>query len=95
MLYNSNTKIEIFNIEFQIFPNPASDVLNIALSNISVKDIAVSIYSLDGKRMYHRTQSNSINSVIRIPLEDEFKPGVYLVTISSGKQISSRKLIVK
>lgn len=71
-----------------VYPNPASDVVYISLKNGDLPDKAV-IYDLSGREVknYGAITSGSIS------LEGISK-GIYLLTVSVGKQTETKKLIV-
>ncbi|MFK7953564.1 MAG: choice-of-anchor B family protein [Ekhidna sp.] len=77
----------IENLEITIFPNPTSDILNIQL----LEAASIQIYSLSGERVYSEIleeKSNSIN-IGSIP------SGVYLLSVESKGQRTTRKISIK
>jgi hypothetical protein len=78
--------------DFIIYPNPASDILTVALqSENNYERFRVKIYNLGGILMYNEElkSENKINLA-----EFGIGPGVYLVKIESEKLIVTRKLVV-
>lgn len=87
---NTNTGIKKEEKEsfFLVYPNPFSQVLNIALAaELSGKDAEVSIYDATGKMEYHETFYTP-SGTIRLSTE-QLKPGLHYIRIhSDGRQAS-------
>ena len=70
-----------------IFPNPASDQLNI----LSQKPISeVEIFSLTGKLVWSKTYQSA---TVQIPVTN-FKPGEYIIRVSQDKVPQSYKIVI-
>jgi hypothetical protein len=77
---------------FGIYPNPSSNGnFAVSLTNLSSENFQLSIYNLEGKKVY---EQNNIgvgdNQVI-----SGLKPGAYIVKANCGKYNFTQKLIVK
>ena len=78
--------------EYGIYPNPASDVLNIpGGSDRSIE--AISVIDMSGRTVLS-IQPASISDQLRIDISD-LAPGIYSVNIIGADSISSDKLIIK
>ncbi|AUS04908.1 T9SS type A sorting domain-containing protein [Pseudotamlana carrageenivorans] len=73
---------------FAIYPNPASDILNIKSKNLQIS--AVSIYDLLGKSVYKNNQFSG--SIIDL---SSFNKGVYFLKIEASGRTFSKKLVVQ
>ncbi len=71
-----------------IGPNPATDKINIIISNVSEKE-SVSIYTLSGQ-LIKTTEITSNYATINI---SEIPKGIYMVVISSGDNKISKRII--
>lgn len=89
IIFDNNATLSndsIANLEFSLYPNPATDRITIK-SNETIDN--VSIYSVTGAMVYnHAAQGNSIDV-------SNLNDGIYLVKVSSGDQNVVRKLIIK
>lgn len=75
-----------------VYPNPAKDVLTIALSN-EVQDGMMSIYSMDGKLV--RTVSfNGVGRMTEINVGD-ISNGMYLVKLVVGNEVLTQRISVQ
>ena len=75
------------NIEgLSIYPNPASDVVNVISNSLSNKDIVIT--DLLGKTVLKANVSQSVNV-------SSLKSGVYMMQITQDGKSATRKLIVK
>jgi len=75
----------------KIFPNPASDELNIEVKNMSLYNTRLAIYNIIGEMVY----SQNINGKVTTVNVSKFDKGVYFIVV--GNCISNRylKLIKK
>jgi hypothetical protein len=74
--------------DFLIFPNPASDVVNIV--QLTSKDSEITILDLTGR--VHLSQT--ILSDFTTLQTHNLPPGVYVITLTSGKQMRTKKLVI-
>jgi hypothetical protein len=83
--YQSTASLEeAAEIDFTVFPNPSTDVFNIA-SDDDIKSVAV--YSLDGKKLIVQNGGNSMNA-------SALPKGNYLLEVATSKGVA-RKMISK
>jgi hypothetical protein len=79
----------------KIYPNPASDAVNITFSSEESADAVVSVMNLMGQTVY--TSNVNIHegyNMVNVPV-NQFSAGVYVVNIKSNKGTSTQKMIVK
>ena len=89
VLIPTTTDISTLNeISFDIYPNPANDYIRIN-SNIGVESLI--IRDIAGRTL---RQLNNVSVSERIVLND-FKSGIYLITLKNGNSVSTKKLIVR
>ena len=86
--------------ELNVFPNPASDYLNISFSQPVEKSFSVTIHALDG-RLFKQTffnQSFDSGQTIALKLIDSngnhFCRGMYIVTVNLGNELTFYKLFM-
>ena len=76
----------------KLFPNPSYGSFTIEFTQpFNKKMIEVTIYSSEGKRVFHHFYKNSKYIEIR----DVSDPGVYFVNINTGDKLISRKYIIR
>ncbi len=83
-------KIDMLAEEISIFPNPATDVINIQCSSEEYP-YKINLYSLTGELIEQRN-SSKINEIINI---DNLTHGTYLLQIISDKGVFAKKFIKK
>lgn len=71
-----------------IYPNPASGLVNLTLSNSTEQVFTISIYNVSGENILHATNQSTIDVS---NLED----GIYSIHVTSATENYSRKLFVK
>jgi len=79
----------LYNAEFQIYPNPCIDEVIIEHSNISKEEIKYEIQNISGKQI---TQLISKNEKVKI-LVSNFSDGIYILKITSNKGVVVKKLV--
>lgn len=61
---------------FKVYPNPAGRFVSIQLQGFSAAQ--VSIYNMAGQLMYQKSTNNSL---VRLPRESNYNPGMYLIRV--------------
>lgn len=95
-LWVDSTAINNRNISgMKMYPNPASESVNIAFSAINAENGVVSVMNLMGQTVYtNNVEVNEGYNLINVPVKN-FNSGVYMVTLRTNTGISTQKLIVK
>jgi hypothetical protein len=75
-----------------MYPNPASDVVKIEVKN-GVENFSFSIFNSFGRKISNIPFQKETN-FIELSVQG-LSSGIYFVTISNGKNKSTKKLIVK
>jgi hypothetical protein len=87
--------VEVEDLGFGMFPNPASNQLTVEVPMTADADVQVSIFDLAGKASVqeHRTLSKGDN---RMTLDvSKLANGVYFVQVRNGEASHTRKLVVQ
>lgn len=87
---NSNNNNFKEDLEFVISPNPFIDHIKIDFSKKTIYDIYIKIYDINGKVYTIQKYPPSIKLII--PMR-RFSIGTYLIQVTSGKTISTNKII--
>jgi len=88
-----NVSENIADAEIRIFPNPASDQVNIDLTGLATEKVTLEIYDLSGRLLLQQEQMNSANT-LKFSVQ-EFKKGLYLLQVRTAEKVYSQQLIVK
>ena len=78
----------INDIDFNIFPNPTSDILNIRIKENDWKSGKVDVMTITGKVIYTQTSNNFSN---RINVE-RFEEGIYILVLTSDEGRSAQQM---
>lgn len=78
-----------YELDFNVFPNPASEVMNINAKSTLNK---VLIFDNKGKLVYDESEVNNLNTVVNT---SSFKSGLYLVQVHANGQVLRKKIIVQ
>jgi len=82
------------NIDFSIFPNPNTGIVNIQLNNSLVSNPKVKIYDMFGKLVFEKNKFENIPSNKFTILIDSLTEGIYLISVEINKSITTKKLII-
>jgi len=80
-------------VEFELFPNPVKDKLQITCSDLKNKNGSIEILSLDGKIIIKKEIETGIEN-IGLDLKN-LKSGMYFCKITIDKKSSTKKLIIE
>ena len=79
-----------YGIKRNVYPNPASDYINI--NNPATNDVTIEVYSLSGQRVDVKTLSPDMNSINL----DSYSSGIYSFRlVDNGTVVYSNKFLVK
>ncbi len=92
MQNNTQTNITntVDNTQISLYPNPATDFLNINIIN-SLGTNEINLFTINGKLLQKQTTNNS-NSKIDLT---NLSPGTYIIRIKSGNYNYQQKIIKK
>jgi len=79
--------------EFSIFPNPSSGLFTINLS--SDQDVKMSMFDVRGRKVYSEMHSNNSISFSKEVDFTSMSSGIYLLTVESGDQTATKKLVIQ
>ncbi|MEX0968610.1 MAG: PKD domain-containing protein [Bacteroidia bacterium] len=79
------------SLAFDIYPNPASSSVTVALERTQFAKVQVELYNMTGKMM-HQTLLTSSQAEINL---SGFAPGVYLLKINADGRQAVRKVVIK
>lgn len=89
-----NATINELNLTVQVFPNPTTDILHVALFSVPDNTIKVSVYNMLGTQIYSNSFNYEGQKEIAIPISD-IENGVYEIVFTSGNYKDSKKLVVQ
>jgi hypothetical protein len=78
------------NNNVKIYPNPATDIINIEINQENKLNYTISIFNVKGQKIFeHNYKKNNIL------LDLKFKKGVYIVEVSNKNFTENKKIIIK
>lgn len=91
-----NTSIKsINNNSIKIFPNPATNIINIEFNTIFRNNVNIKLYNTLGQEIKENSvKINARNSIISINTED-IQRGIYFIIIETDNNIFSRKIVLE
>ncbi|HOI33315.1 MAG TPA: T9SS type A sorting domain-containing protein, partial [Bacteroidales bacterium] len=80
---------------FKLYPNPASDYIQLKIESPNFQQASLEIYNIIGSRIFvQEITFGSDSQMITIPLED-FKSGLYFVKLIDGSNAFTQRLIIE
>ncbi len=93
-IFTSIDKVDDKNEYFKIFPNPASESLNILIDKRFSSDGSIAINDIKGNVVYKQNLTSIIqNNEVSIPIEN-LRDGLYFITITNNVN-SKTKMFIK
>lgn len=89
----SMNEVELFD-NFQVYPNPTSDILNLELGSKDVSEVNLSVYSIAGSNVFSIVKNlQSGQNRIVLSLAD-LQRGTYMLVVESPDQIVRRPILL-
>ena len=78
-----------------VFPNPAKDLLNVAISSEQAQEVTVTLVNASGVQLYETRVDIGMNGQI-VPLDVSGLPaGFYFVQVAADQKLTVEKVILK
>jgi len=77
-----------------IFPNPATNQVNVDLSAFNVEELSIEIYGMDGKRYHNEILNINLNTQTHILRFKEIPSGIYLMKFVQRDKVFTKKLTI-
>jgi hypothetical protein len=90
---NDNTSVEKTEVAFGVYPNPASNFINITLDDETTGTINLSLTDKFGRRIYQQNNNADDMRAIKLDLSN-YAAGVYFLTLQSEDSLPVTKQIV-
>jgi hypothetical protein len=86
---------ETKDFDFSVYPNPASDHINVIFSDKIKDQIHVYITDLSGRKIYSESFDGINSGQIQSISTRQFEEGMYLLHLQSGENQRTRKIMVR
>ncbi len=83
-----------FASEFDLYPNPSSDVFHLYLELYKRSNLAIAVTDLQGKMIYSEEVKSADTYKTDIQMQD-FAKGVYILSVQAGEKKIFRKLVLQ
>ena len=95
MLTSKSNSNEVLNIDFNIYPNPTTGLLKVALPPSATTDANTSIQVLDvmGRQIFLMENVSQNQSEIAIDLTKE-NPGIYYLEVKNGEKSTAKSFVL-
>jgi hypothetical protein len=77
----------------KVYPNPATDRVEVELSPAKEEDIEISLFSLQGQILYRKNAGKQSGTVHHTVPVENLPAGSYLLRITCGKSVTNKKII--
>ena len=87
------TTVEEKAIDMRVYPNPASNNVNVVLEGISGQTM-ITVHDMSGKAITSmRVDVDNDGQIVNLPV-DSFSQGIYFIKAVNGKAVMTKKLII-
>ncbi|MBN1337740.1 MAG: C10 family peptidase [Bacteroidales bacterium] len=83
------------NNSFEVFPNPAEDFINISFVSGQPQNLKVTVFSITGKILYEEIRDDFRGHYLNRISTSSFAPGIYFISIDTGKEKLHKKVAVQ
>lgn len=80
--------------DFSVYPNPAHDRLNLTINNKGADNVTATISDLLGREMKSISLGNKVNVSETVSVK-ELAKGIYVLKLTNGVDVSTRKIIIE
>ena len=96
IIFNGTLSTNEFELgSISVWPNPAEEVINIRLNNISsTSNIAISLFDLQGRTIKNSSFNSNSNSFVKTINVNNLENGIYLLEVKQGNKKAIKKIIV-
>jgi len=79
-----------------VYPNPASNLINMDLVGFENKDLVVSLYSMTGQKLREQVIDNNLDQQRKLSFEvSDFAAGVYQIVVFDGEKRKVQQVVVE
>jgi subtilisin-like proprotein convertase family protein len=79
------------SLDFTVYPNPSTGILNIQLSSLTADSANVSIHDVQGRKVASTVISNNLSQIAI----DNLSNGVYFVVVNQNNQKITKKIVLQ
>jgi len=96
VLLNSTLSSNEFELgSLSVWPNPASELINIKMNTISsFEDIFVNLYDIQGRTIKNVVYKVDSNTLVKTMDLNNVQNGIYLLEIKQGNKKSTKKIVI-
>ena len=85
--------LSIKRFDMTVFPNPASDKVRVAFSNTYRGQVTISIYGLDGRKIYQTLATKSVDDFETDISTGFLHSGTYVIAVDYQNQLATAKMV--
>ena len=92
---SSTNNVQNSGISFGVFPNPATDALNVSIQSLETGKADLSILTIDGKTIQSQTVLTTPDSQSLTLDVSNISPGFYIIRFSNANGAVNKKIIIQ
>lgn len=83
------------NANVVVFPNPASDKINIKLENIDSSDVLINLLDITGKVVYSKVVNEVRGDFNEVVLISNYNKGIYFISVKVADRLINKKILIQ
>ncbi len=81
--------------EVKVFPNPATDKINIELENIDDREVQINLLDITGKVVYSKIVNEIRGDLNEVILVSNYNKGIYFISIKVDGRLINKKILIQ
>ena len=87
---------EEFANSLEVYPNPATNLVNVSLELQNQSNVQIDIYNVIGKLVSHEVYGNNSPGVIQEQINvEDWTPGIYEIRVTMDQRTTSKKIVIR
>ncbi len=87
---------EEFANSLEVYPNPATNLVNVSLELQNQSNVQIDVYNVIGKLVSHEVYGNNSPGVIKEQINvEDWTPGIYEIRVTMDQRTTSKKIVIR
>jgi hypothetical protein len=84
------------NVNLKLYPNPTSSISKLTIENVIDKEIAINVYSLEGKLVSNNRYTLELGqNTLQAEIGQNLESGIYMIQVNSENLNLTKKIVIQ